>query len=74
LANSHLLNYIIRMSLFISMNNYSNSENKQKAVAKLAAKVMGDRQLMSMLSNKVYQLMLDDLRLQKERHHNYGRS
>ena len=56
------------------MSNYSNSEDEQKAVAKLAAKVMGDRQLMSMLSDKVYQLMLDDLRLQKERHHNYGRS
>ncbi|YAF95378.1 MAG: hypothetical protein AB3A66_22920 [Nodularia sp. CChRGM 3473] len=50
-----------------------NSKDDHKAVAKLAAKVMRDRQLMVILSDKVYQLMQDDLHHQKERSHNYGR-
>ncbi|MBW4557879.1 MAG: hypothetical protein KME59_18460 [Trichormus sp. ATA11-4-KO1] len=50
-----------------------NSENDHKAVAKLAAKIMRDRQLMVILSDKVYQLMQDDLHHQKERRNNYGR-
>lgn len=38
-----------------------------KALGKVAAKVMSDRQLLQSLSDKVYKLMLEDIRLQKER-------
>lgn len=55
------------------MNNSNIVKNNQKAVSKLAAKVMQDRQLLLMLSDKIYELMLEDLRQQRERSTNYGR-
>ncbi|BAZ32220.1 hypothetical protein NIES4074_47220 [Cylindrospermum sp. NIES-4074] len=45
----------------------SENTNDPKAVAKLAGKVIGDRQLLSKLSDRVYELILEDLRHQKER-------
>ncbi|HLO85890.1 MAG TPA: hypothetical protein VK203_12900 [Nostocaceae cyanobacterium] len=44
-------------------------EEKQdpKKLGKLAAKVIGDQKLLRSLSDKVYKLMLEDLRQQKER-------
>ncbi|WP_255525505.1 hypothetical protein [Fortiea sp. LEGE XX443] len=44
------------------MADYSD---KQKALAKLAAKVMRDRQLLWKLTDKVYELMNEDLHQQK---------
>jgi len=40
---------------------------KQKALAKLVGKVMGDRQLIWKLTDKVYELMQEDLKQQKEK-------
>lgn len=52
------------------MPTTSENQDKYQAVAKLAGKVMRDRQLLSVLSDKVYELMLEDLRHQKERSKN----
>jgi len=41
--------------------------NQEKALAKLATKVMSDRQLLWKLTDKVYKLMNEDLHQQKER-------
>ncbi len=49
---------------------YSHSEQDPEAVLRLASKVRGDRKLLKKLSDRVYQLMLEDLRYQKERHRN----
>jgi hypothetical protein len=50
------------------MKEETASELKDpKALGKLATKVVGDRQLLQLLSEKVYKLMLEDLRQQKER-------
>ncbi|AFY42109.1 hypothetical protein [Nostoc sp. PCC 7107] len=45
----------------------NDDSDQQKALAKLAAKVMRDRQLLWKLTDKVYELMKDDLQQQKER-------
>jgi hypothetical protein len=47
-------------------------QGKEKAalLSKLASKVMRDRQLLQMLGDKVYELMLEELRLKKERNKN----
>lgn len=55
------------------MTNSSDNKNSQQAVSNLAAKVMRDRKQLLMLSDRVYELMLEDLRLHKERSTNYGR-
>ncbi len=47
---------------------YSHGEQDPEAVLRLASKVRGDRKLLKKLSDRVYQLMLEDLRYQKERH------
>ncbi|BAY17203.1 hypothetical protein NIES21_30380 [Anabaenopsis circularis NIES-21] len=40
---------------------------QQKKLAKLAAKIISDRQLLGKLTDKVYELMKEDLQQQKER-------
>ncbi|MBU7581707.1 MAG: hypothetical protein KAF91_02130 [Nostoc sp. TH1S01] len=45
----------------------NNDSNHQKILAKLAGKVMCDRQLLWKLTDKVYELMKEDLKQQKER-------
>ncbi|MEB3151507.1 MAG: hypothetical protein VKL60_21130 [Sphaerospermopsis sp.] len=45
--------------------------DKQKALAKLAVKIMRDRQLLAMFTDKIYAIMLEDLQQQKERLKNY---
>lgn len=42
-------------------------------LSKAAAEIMGDPLQMLRLADKVYELMLEDLRHQKERSRNYGR-
>lgn len=49
------------------MSDDSNNQDRRKAVAKLAGKVIGDRQLLWKLADKVYGLMIEDLQQQKER-------
>jgi hypothetical protein len=49
------------------MPSPNDKQDNSQAIAKLAAKVMSDRELLSTLSEKVYELMLEDLRHQKER-------
>jgi hypothetical protein len=55
------------------MTNFSKNKNSQEIVSKLAAKVLSDRKLLLILSDRVYELMHEDLRHQKERSTNYGR-
>ncbi|MBH8560917.1 hypothetical protein I8748_01760 [Nostoc sp. CENA67] len=55
------------------MTNSNVTKNNLKAVSEIAAKVMRDRQLLLMLSDQVYELMLEDLQHQRERGTNYGR-
>ncbi|WP_427162155.1 hypothetical protein ACQFX9_11675 [Aliinostoc sp. HNIBRCY26] len=43
---------------------------KQILLAKLAGKILGDRQLLEMLGDRVYEVMLEELRLKKERNRN----
>ncbi|MBD2364273.1 hypothetical protein [Anabaena sp. UHCC 0399] len=50
-------------------HNHENSD-KDKLLLKLAYKVMRDRQLLQILGDRVYELMLEELRLQKERSKN----
>lgn len=45
----------------------SENQDKSKASAKLAGKVIRDQQLLWKVSDRVYELMLEDLRHQKER-------
>ncbi|MBE9210186.1 hypothetical protein IQ244_27560 [Nostoc sp. LEGE 06077] len=45
----------------------NDDSDQQKKLAKLAGKVMRDRQLLWKLTDKVYKLMKDDLKQQKER-------
>ncbi len=49
------------------MPEASSKHDSSQAMAKLATKVMGDRKLLSILSEEVYKLMLNDLRHQRER-------
>lgn len=42
-------------------------------LSKLSAEIMGNPLQKMMLADKVYQLMLEDLRHQKERSRNYGK-
>lgn len=51
----------------------SESQHDREAVSKLAAKALDDPLLLRQLSDRVYELMLEDLRYQKERSRNYGR-
>lgn len=50
----------------------SNDQDNQTAVSKIAAKVLRDPLLLRQLSDRVYELMLEDLRRQRERSRNYG--
>ncbi|NES86655.1 MAG: hypothetical protein F6K10_37850 [Moorea sp. SIO2B7] len=51
----------------------SESQNDNRsAIFDLAAKVLEDPLLTQKLSDRVYELMLEDLRLQRERSKNYG--
>ncbi|HEY9301864.1 MULTISPECIES: hypothetical protein [unclassified Coleofasciculus] len=50
----------------------SNDKDNQTAVSKTAAKVLRDPLLLRQLSDRVYELMLEDLRRQRERSRNYG--
>ncbi|WP_236141466.1 hypothetical protein [Nostoc sp. CMAA1605] len=43
---------------------------KQILLAKLAGKILGDRQLLETLGDRIYELMLEELRLKKERNRN----
>ncbi|MBD2498380.1 hypothetical protein [Nostoc sp. FACHB-280] len=45
----------------------NDDSNQQKKLAKLAGKVICDRQLLWKLTDKVYELMKEDLQQQKER-------
>lgn len=45
--------------------------NEEKSISQLANKALQDRFIIHKLSDKVYQLMLQDLRLQKDRSKNY---
>jgi|GEM_PF-4617375 len=47
-----------------------NNSEKHQLILKLAGKVIRDRELLHMLSDKVYELMIDELRLKKERNTN----
>ncbi|MEQ8970833.1 MAG: hypothetical protein RIE73_10605 [Coleofasciculus sp. C1-SOL-03] len=48
-----------------------NPEQRTIILLKLAAKVSQDPLLLRKLSDRVYQLMQEDLRKQRERHKNY---
>lgn len=50
----------------------NDGDERQTAIAKAAAKVMQDPLLMRLLSERVYQLLLEDLQNQRERSRNYG--
>lgn len=52
--------------------NTINEQKDNTEISKLAAKVLEDPLLLQMLSDRVYQLMLEDLRNQRERHGNFG--
>jgi hypothetical protein len=56
-------------------SNRINSGNKDNfaELSKASAEIMGDPLQMLRLADKVYELMLEDLRHQKERSRNYGR-
>lgn len=43
-----------------------------KGVAKAAEKYLNDSLLLNQLTERVYQLLLEDMRLQRERVNNYG--
>ncbi|MBD2440763.1 hypothetical protein [Nostoc sp. FACHB-110] len=49
------------------MTDDSNNQDNQKILAKLAAKVMCDRQMLWKLTDKIYRMMIEDLQQQKER-------
>lgn len=49
----------------------SDSQINFKDLCKLAEEILSDPLKMRMLSDRVYQLLLEDLRLQKERSRNY---
>lgn len=49
------------------MENNDKASEQHKLLLKLAGKIMCDRQALQTLSDRVYELMLEDLRLQKER-------
>jgi hypothetical protein len=54
-------------------SGFSQDDNlKQKAVLKLAAKILKDPLLQRQLSDRVYELLQEDLRQQRERSRNYG--
>ncbi|MFB8788172.1 MAG: hypothetical protein U7123_04835 [Potamolinea sp.] len=57
---------------FPSTINTTNEQEDRADLSKLAAKVLEDPMLLQMLSDRVYQLMLEDLRNQRERHGNFG--
>lgn len=50
----------------------TNEQEDRAEISKLAAKVLEDPLLLQILSDRVYQLMLEDLRNQRERHGNFG--
>ncbi len=52
--------------------NYTISDSTGD-VGKIAKQVLHDPIMMQWLSDRVYALMLEDLRNQKERIHNYGK-
>jgi len=54
--------------------NMSDRPEEQAAIAQIASKVLENPLLMQKLSDRVYQLMLEDLRHQRERRINYGGS
>jgi hypothetical protein len=45
--------------------------NEEKSISQLANKALQDRLIIQKLSDKIYELMLQDLRLQKDRSKNY---
>ncbi len=45
--------------------------NKQAEIYQLADKALQDIMVLQQLSNKVYELMLQDLRIQRDRSRNY---
>lgn len=57
------------------LSNRVNHDTKENfaELSKLSAEIMGDPLQKMILADKVYQLMLEDLRHQKERSRNYGR-
>lgn len=57
------------------LSNRLDKETQENftALSKLAAEIMDDPLQKMMLADKVYQLMLEDLRYQKERCRSYGR-
>ncbi len=57
------------------LSNRGNHDTKENfaALSKLSAEIMGDPLQKMMLADKVYQLMLENLRHQKERSRSYGR-
>lgn len=52
----------------------SDDNSDSTTLAELAAKVLEEPLLMQQLSDRVYELMQEDLRQQQERRRNYGRS
>lgn len=52
--------------------NTSHEQEDSNEIVKLAAKVLEDPLLLQMLSDRVYQLMWEDLRNQRERQGNFG--
>ncbi|MBD2013022.1 hypothetical protein H6F96_03200 [Microcoleus sp. FACHB-53] len=53
------------------MQSKGKTEDLAK-ISKVAGKVLQDPLLMRLLSDRVYKLMLEDLRRQQERSRNYG--
>lgn len=49
----------------------SDSQSNFNDLCKLAEEIMSDNLKMRLLGDRVYQLLLEDLRLQKERSRNY---
>jgi hypothetical protein len=45
--------------------------NEKSSISQLANKALQDRFIIQKLSDKVYELMLQDLRLQRDRSQNY---
>lgn len=51
---------------------YSNSQTNFDRLCDIAKEIRNDPLKMRLLADRVYQLMLEDLRWQKERNKNYG--
>ncbi|MGA9377468.1 MAG: hypothetical protein WBV73_01600 [Phormidium sp.] len=57
----------------ISGLNRVNDNQNQATMSQLAKQVLEDPLLLRQLSDRIYELMQTDLRLQRERSRNYGR-